>query len=92
MILHNAYSNRPLSLNFRQCVSLVLNEKEELNSEQFMVAENVTNICCLTEVQKRMAEKKEKKVNVTKGAPHVDRGIAHVFPPDLRYPKSYELA
>ena len=57
-----------------------------------MVAENVTNICCLTEVKKRMAEKEEKKVNVTKSAPLVYRGIAHVFPPTQDIQNAYELA
>ena len=58
-----------------------------------MVAENVTNICCLTEVKKRMAEKKKKKkVNVTKSAPLVYRGIAHVFPPTQDIQNAYELA
>ena len=58
-----------------------------------MVAENVTNICCLTEVKKGWLKKERKeKANVTKSAPLVYRGIAHVFSPDPRHPKAYDLA
>ena len=57
-----------------------------------MVAENVTNICCLTEVKKGWLKKKKKKVNVTKSAPLVYRGIAHVFPPTQDIQNAYELA